>query len=182
MARSSSITNRKKVSFLFVLDACFPGKSLNFVRWNGKEGFWWVFVCLIFAVLKQKVKDYYSPSTMASSQNATPPPPPPPKESFARRYKFAWPLLLAGNLAIGGVPILFSFFPFFFCSVDDGDWDGCWWDHNCLAWVSLLLFWLILFWDCALFAFKLCFWLYAYFGSFPYLCFDLFLQFNLIAL
>ncbi|CAA7015521.1 unnamed protein product [Microthlaspi erraticum] len=30
------------------------------------------------------------------------PPPPPPKESFARRYKFVWPLLLTVNLAVGG--------------------------------------------------------------------------------
>ncbi|KAL6996342.1 glycine hydroxymethyltransferase [Sarracenia purpurea var. burkii] len=32
----------------------------------------------------------------------TPPPPPePPRESFARRYKFLWPLLLTVNLAVG---------------------------------------------------------------------------------
>jgi hypothetical protein len=30
------------------------------------------------------------------------PPPPPPKESFARRYKYVWPLLLTVNLAVGG--------------------------------------------------------------------------------
>lgn len=30
-----------------------------------------------------------------------PPPPPPPKESFARRYRFLWPLLLTVNLAVG---------------------------------------------------------------------------------
>ncbi|XP_048130012.1 uncharacterized protein LOC115737547 isoform X2 [Rhodamnia argentea] len=30
-----------------------------------------------------------------------PPPPPPPKESFARRYKFLWPLLLTVNAAVG---------------------------------------------------------------------------------
>ncbi|ESQ29964.1 hypothetical protein EUTSA_v10011806mg [Eutrema salsugineum] len=33
---------------------------------------------------------------------SVPPPPPPPKESFARRYKFVWPLLLTVNLAVGG--------------------------------------------------------------------------------
>ncbi|XP_031387686.1 uncharacterized protein LOC116200873 isoform X4 [Punica granatum] len=40
----------------------------------------------------------------------TPPPqpPPPPKESFARLYKFLWPLLLTVNLAFGG-PIPFQF-------------------------------------------------------------------------
>ncbi|CAN8288020.1 unnamed protein product [Cochlearia groenlandica] len=30
------------------------------------------------------------------------PPPPPLKESFARRYKYVWPVLLTVNLAIGG--------------------------------------------------------------------------------
>ncbi|KAL1200719.1 hypothetical protein V5N11_015110 [Cardamine amara subsp. amara] len=39
-------------------------------------------------------------SYMAGS--APPPPPPPPKESFARRYKYVWPLLLTVNLAVGG--------------------------------------------------------------------------------
>ncbi|KAL5755743.1 hypothetical protein ACOSQ2_020489 [Xanthoceras sorbifolium] len=38
--------------------------------------------------------------TMGSG--SSPPPPPPPKESFARRYRFLWPLLLAVNLAVGG--------------------------------------------------------------------------------
>ncbi|CAH8392518.1 unnamed protein product [Eruca vesicaria subsp. sativa] len=33
---------------------------------------------------------------------SAPPPPLPPKESFARRYKFVWPLLLTVNLAVGG--------------------------------------------------------------------------------
>ncbi|KAJ6715356.1 hypothetical protein OIU85_026820 [Salix viminalis] len=38
------------------------------------------------------------------SQSTTPPQPPqPPKESFARRYKFLWPLLLTVNLAVGAV-------------------------------------------------------------------------------
>ncbi|XP_021294501.1 uncharacterized protein LOC110424277 [Herrania umbratica] len=40
--------------------------------------------------------------TMGSQTAANPPPPPqPPKESFARRYKFLWPLLLAVNLSVG---------------------------------------------------------------------------------
>ncbi|XP_039018225.1 uncharacterized protein LOC120149551 [Hibiscus syriacus] len=30
-----------------------------------------------------------------------PPPPQPPRESFARRYKFIWPLLLAVNFTVG---------------------------------------------------------------------------------
>ncbi|KAM7483834.1 hypothetical protein LguiB_008417 [Lonicera macranthoides] len=48
-----------------------------------------------------------SPSSMASTQppssnpNPPPPPPQPPKESFARRYKFIWPLLLTVNIAVG---------------------------------------------------------------------------------
>ncbi|RID62437.1 hypothetical protein BRARA_E01511 [Brassica rapa] len=39
-------------------------------------------------------------STM--SGDSVPPPPQPPKESFARRYKYVWPLLLTVNLAAGG--------------------------------------------------------------------------------
>ncbi|XP_010242201.1 PREDICTED: uncharacterized protein LOC104586613 [Nelumbo nucifera] len=49
------------------------------------------------AQLKQhKGNQFSTPSTME-----TPPPPQPPKESFARRYKFVWPLLLTVNLAVG---------------------------------------------------------------------------------
>ncbi|CAH1425468.1 unnamed protein product [Lactuca virosa] len=40
-----------------------------------------------------------SQSTTATSSSRVPPPP--PKESFARRYKFLWPLLLAVNFSIG---------------------------------------------------------------------------------
>ncbi|KAI7754417.1 hypothetical protein M8C21_006830 [Ambrosia artemisiifolia] len=39
-----------------------------------------------------------SQSTTSSSSHV---PPTPPKESFARRYKFLWPLLLAVNFSIG---------------------------------------------------------------------------------
>ncbi|KAA8541693.1 hypothetical protein F0562_022845 [Nyssa sinensis] len=45
-----------------------------------------------------------SMGTEPSSKTPPPPPPPPPelpKESFARRYKFLWPLLLAVNFTIG---------------------------------------------------------------------------------
>ncbi|KAI3803369.1 hypothetical protein L1987_31520 [Smallanthus sonchifolius] len=45
-----------------------------------------------------------SSSSMASqstTSSALRVPPPPPKESFARRYKFLWPLLLAVNFSIG---------------------------------------------------------------------------------
>ncbi|KDP40787.1 hypothetical protein JCGZ_24786 [Jatropha curcas] len=35
------------------------------------------------------------------SQSTAPPSPQPPKESFARRYKFLWPLILTVNLTVG---------------------------------------------------------------------------------
>ncbi|XP_050160943.1 uncharacterized protein LOC126634458 [Malus sylvestris] len=52
---------------------------------------------------QHKGKDFSSPSpsTMTSAQSSSPPPPPPPKESFVRRYKFLWPLLLTVNLGVG---------------------------------------------------------------------------------
>ncbi|KAK2983817.1 hypothetical protein RJ640_008493 [Escallonia rubra] len=57
------------------------------------------------AQVKQYQQQHPSPPSMAtpaSSQNPTPPPPPqPPKVSFARRYKFLWPLLLTVNFAVG---------------------------------------------------------------------------------
>ncbi|XP_058069279.1 uncharacterized protein LOC131218627 isoform X2 [Magnolia sinica] len=51
--------------------------------------------------LKQKAKDFSTPAPNPSAMGPIPPPTP-PKESFARRYKFVWPLLLAVNLAVGG--------------------------------------------------------------------------------
>ncbi|XWS16234.1 hypothetical protein CRYUN_Cryun34aG0067600 [Craigia yunnanensis] len=51
-----------------------------------------------------KGKDFASTSSSAAasySMGPPPPPPQPPKESFARRYKFLWPLLLAVNLTVG---------------------------------------------------------------------------------
>ncbi|XP_075491036.1 uncharacterized protein LOC142529393 [Primulina tabacum] len=52
---------------------------------------------------KSKLKPV-TPSTMAASSStgtaSVVPPPPPPKESFARRYKFMWPLLLAVNFVV----------------------------------------------------------------------------------
>ncbi|KAF8025701.1 hypothetical protein BT93_F2513 [Corymbia citriodora subsp. variegata] len=61
------------------------------------------------AQLKQSGKEFAPPPssaaaasyTMGSQPQPPPPPPPPPKESFARRYKFLWPLLLTVNLAVG---------------------------------------------------------------------------------
>ncbi|CAN4089079.1 unnamed protein product [Withania somnifera] len=43
------------------------------------------------------------PSSIASSSMAvsSDPPPQPPKESFIRRYKYLWPMLLAVNFSIG---------------------------------------------------------------------------------
>lgn len=68
---------------------------------------------------QQKGKDFYSPSSSSSSSSmatqppsSQPPPPVPPqpsKESFARRYKFLWPMLLTVNLAVGGIYLFFSF-------------------------------------------------------------------------
>ncbi|XP_050873999.1 uncharacterized protein LOC127076399 [Lathyrus oleraceus] len=51
---------------------------------------------------QHKPKEFSSPPVMGT-QTATlpPPPPPPPKESFIRRYKFLWPMLLAVNLGVG---------------------------------------------------------------------------------
>ncbi|KAM7254524.1 hypothetical protein ACFE04_003904 [Oxalis oulophora] len=44
----------------------------------------------------------YAVGSQTYSSTAPPPPPPQlPKESFARRYKFLWPLLLTVNLGVG---------------------------------------------------------------------------------
>ncbi|GAB4842471.1 hypothetical protein Ancab_012445 [Ancistrocladus abbreviatus] len=43
-----------------------------------------------------------SSSVGVGGQGAASKLPEPPKESFARRYKFVWPLLLTVNLAVGG--------------------------------------------------------------------------------
>lgn len=50
----------------------------------------------------------------STSTGAAAPPPPPPlplpqKESFVRRYRFLWPLLLVVNFSIGGIYFPFSF-------------------------------------------------------------------------
>ncbi|KAK7255576.1 hypothetical protein RIF29_28989 [Crotalaria pallida] len=57
---------------------------------------------------KEQLKQFRGqekPSPMGAPTTAPPPPPPPPpqppKESFARRYKFIWPMLLTVNLGIG---------------------------------------------------------------------------------
>lgn len=51
---------------------------------------------------QQQMKGGGSSASPAPTGAPPPPPPPPPKESFARRYKFMWPLLLTVNLAVGG--------------------------------------------------------------------------------
>ncbi|KAF8393530.1 hypothetical protein HHK36_021774 [Tetracentron sinense] len=48
---------------------------------------------------QQKASDFSRPPSMEAP--SSPPPPQPPKDSFARRYKFFWPLLLTVNLALG---------------------------------------------------------------------------------
>nr|POE46116.1 lrr receptor-like serine/threonine-protein kinase gso1 [Quercus suber] len=50
-----------------------------------------------------KTQQVSSPSAMDTHGSSALPPQPPPKESFARCYKFLWPMLVAVNLAIGGV-------------------------------------------------------------------------------
>ncbi|XVF26946.1 hypothetical protein REPUB_Repub14bG0064000 [Reevesia pubescens] len=56
---------------------------------------------------QHKGKDFASKSSGAGAAASytmgqpPPPPPQPPKESFARRYKFLWPLLLAVNFTVG---------------------------------------------------------------------------------
>ncbi|GMI93732.1 hypothetical protein like AT1G55160 [Hibiscus trionum] len=56
---------------------------------------------------QQKGKDFPSTSSGAAvaavsyTMGPPPPPPQPPRESFARRYKFLWPLLLAVNFTVG---------------------------------------------------------------------------------
>ncbi|BBG98861.1 hypothetical protein Prudu_008370 [Prunus dulcis] len=53
---------------------------------------------------QHKGKDFSSPPPSSSTMvtQSPSPPPQPPKESFARRYKFLWPLLLTVNLGVGG--------------------------------------------------------------------------------
>ncbi|KAL7180363.1 hypothetical protein ACSBR1_043545 [Camellia fascicularis] len=63
-----------------------------------------MYICVLTAQLKQSSPPPppQSSSSMATQPPSKPPPPPqPPKESFARRYKFVWPLLLAVNIAVG---------------------------------------------------------------------------------
>ncbi|XP_015866204.2 uncharacterized protein LOC107403802 [Ziziphus jujuba] len=62
---------------------------------------------------QQKGKDFSSPlppkplssssssSSMGTQSSSSKPPPQPPKESFARRYKFLWPMILTVNIAVG---------------------------------------------------------------------------------
>ncbi|RVX17206.1 hypothetical protein CK203_003157 [Vitis vinifera] len=53
-----------------------------------------------------------SASSSPMGAQSSPPPPPQPKESFVRRYKFMWPLLLTVNLAVGGHFLFPLFDPF----------------------------------------------------------------------
>ncbi|XP_052306034.1 uncharacterized protein LOC18094854 isoform X1 [Populus trichocarpa] len=85
-----------------------------------KLSIYYLFVAKTTTTIAQlKAKDLSSPTTatgtssssssaaaaasykMGSQSTAPPPPPQPPKESFARRYKFLWPLILTVNLSVG---------------------------------------------------------------------------------
>ena len=103
----------KKQSFILLFFFFF----LFSVFWVSVFDFWLIVCALLLykqtAQLKkfqeghQKAKEFSTPSSSSStmgtqSSSAPPPQPPPPKESFARRYKFVWPMLLAVNLAVGG--------------------------------------------------------------------------------
>jgi hypothetical protein len=86
-----------------------------------------LFVAKTTTTAQLKAKDLSSPTTatgtssssssaaaaasykMGSQSTAPPPPPQPPKESFARRYKFLWPLILTVNLSVGGARFLYLF-------------------------------------------------------------------------
>ncbi|KAL4625771.1 hypothetical protein ACB092_05G048300 [Castanea dentata] len=48
-----------------------------------------------------KTQRVSSPSAMVTHESLAQPPQPPPKESFAQRYKFLYPMLVAVNLAVG---------------------------------------------------------------------------------
>jgi hypothetical protein len=93
-----------------------------------KLSIYYLFVAKTTTTIAQlKAKDLSSPTTatgtssssssaaaaasykMGSQSTAPPPPPQPPKESFARRYKFLWPLILTVNLSVGGARFLCLF-------------------------------------------------------------------------
>ncbi|KAL0010124.1 hypothetical protein SO802_005232 [Lithocarpus litseifolius] len=61
------------------------------------------FTSFLFQEQQTKTQRVSSPSAMDTHGSSALPPQPPPKESFARRYKFLWPMLVAVNLAVGGL-------------------------------------------------------------------------------
>lgn len=105
----------RKQSFLFLflkniykqVISQLPSRMRDFCIWLLIDCLWFLQTAHLkqFQEQQQKAKDFYSPSSSSSSmetQSSAPPPQQPPKESFARRYKFLWPMLLAVNLAVGG--------------------------------------------------------------------------------
>nr|GMC53853.1 WAS/WASL-interacting protein family member 3-like [Ipomoea batatas] len=60
------------------------------------------------ALLKQQASSSSSMAAPLTSTESRPPPPTyrPPKESFARRYKFLWPILLTVNFSMGAYILL----------------------------------------------------------------------------
>ncbi|XP_031118455.1 uncharacterized protein LOC116022048 isoform X2 [Ipomoea triloba] len=57
-------------------------------------------------LLKQQASSSSSMAAPLTSTGSRPTPPTyrPPKESFARRYKFLWPMLLTVNFSLGVMP------------------------------------------------------------------------------
>lgn len=97
--QNCTITSPEKVSPSLSASSC---SFLNNFCWKISSKF----ASLLTAQLKQSKgqQKFSSPPGMGTQTTAPPPPPPPaaPKESFARRYKYLWPMLLAVNLGVGG--------------------------------------------------------------------------------
>lgn len=117
-------TNKPKKGNKLSLPEIFSFLSNHFGSF--KLSIYYLFVAKTTTTIAQlKAKDLSSPTTatgtssssaaaaasykMGSQSTAPPPPPQPPKESFARRYKFLWPLILTVNLSVGGARFLCLF-------------------------------------------------------------------------
>lgn len=129
-----SRTLRKPIFYLFFIFFEKQKQGFLYCRQDssafctcGVFAVWILIDCLWPSQIGQlKAKDFSSPLSSSSSssmgpQSSAPSPQQPHKESFARRYKFVWPMLLAVNVAVGGpflslIPQLCDrvFFSFFF--------------------------------------------------------------------